>query len=109
MSVEERLREFLKNGRDWERRATTVPGVFILKLPSDGRRPSSLAVEINPVDDSGKPTKKRGLILRSSEELKEFKDIVNNERLPELMAKIDSVNPKSGVGRRKAGGEVIEV
>ena len=89
MSVEERLREFLKNGRDWERRATTIHGVFILKLPSDGRRPSSLAVEINPVDDSGKPTKKRGLILRSSEELKEFKDIVNNERLPELMAKID--------------------
>ena len=109
MSLEEKLRDFLKNGKDWERRATTVPGVFILRIPSDGKRPSSLAVEVNPVDDSGRPTKKRGLILRSSEELREFRELINNEKLPELMAKIDIVNPKSSVGKKKTGGEVIEV
>ncbi|MEM1731267.1 MAG: hypothetical protein QXY26_09105 [Ignisphaera sp.] len=109
MSLEEKLRDFLKNGKDWERRATTVPGVFILRIPSDGKRPSSLAVEVNPVDDSGRPTKKRGLILRSSEELREFRELINDEKLPELMAKIDIVNPKSGVGKKKTGGEVIEV
>jgi len=66
---DEKLLEFLRDGKDWERRATTVSGIFILRLPGDGRRPASLAVELNPVDELGKPTKKRGLVLRSGVEL----------------------------------------
>lgn len=109
--MEEKLRDFLKSGKDWERRSTTIPGVFVLRLPSDGRRPASLAVEINPVDESGRPTKRRGLIIRSSEELREFRSLVDHEKLPELMAKIDAVNPRAGAAsrRRGAGEEAIEV
>ncbi|MEM4536248.1 MAG: hypothetical protein QXP92_03305 [Nitrososphaerota archaeon] len=62
------------------------------------RRLTSLAVEINPVDDSGKPSKKRGLILMNSEELEQFKNLINNERPAGLMAKTDSINPKSAAG-----------
>jgi len=32
--LSEKLTEFLKTGKDWSRLATTVPGVFVLKLPS---------------------------------------------------------------------------
>lgn len=107
---DERLQQFLRSGKSWERRATTVPGIFILKLPEDGRRPASLAVELNPVDDSGKPTKRRGLVLRSSEELEEFRELINNEKLASLMAKIDEVNPKRGARKKgERGEEVFEI
>ena len=107
---DEKLLEFLKNGRDWERRPTNIPGVFVLKLPSDGKRPSQLVVEVNPLDEYGKPTKKRGLIVRNSEELKEFINILNDSKLPILMAKIDEVNPRKAASKKsREGGEVIEV
>jgi hypothetical protein len=107
---DEKLLEFLKNGKDWERRATTVPGIFVLRLPSDGKRPASLAVELNPVDELGKPTKKRGLVLRNSSELQEFRKLINDEKLTTLMDKIDEVNPRSSmVRKREAGGEVFEI
>jgi len=105
---DEKLIQFLKNGRDWERRPTTVPGIFILRLPADGRRPASLAVEINPVDELGKPTKKRGLVLRSGSELEEFRKLINDEKLTILIDKIDEVNPKKNTERKKqAGGEEV--
>jgi hypothetical protein len=31
MAIEDRLARFLKDARDWERRATNIPGVFLLK------------------------------------------------------------------------------
>jgi len=34
MTVEDRLARFLDEAKDWERRATNIPGVFLLKLPS---------------------------------------------------------------------------
>ena len=33
MTVNERLLQFLKEGKDWERKTTNVHGVFLLKLP----------------------------------------------------------------------------
>ena len=104
----ERLREFLERGRDWERRATNIPGVFVLKLPSDGRRPAQLAVEINPVDELGRPTKRRGLLLRGLQEFKAFKALINERRVEALMELIGSVNPRRE-GEEERGGEVIEV
>ncbi|KUO43385.1 MAG: hypothetical protein APU95_05915 [Hadesarchaea archaeon YNP_N21] len=63
------LKEFLEKGKDWERKATSVQGIFLLKLPPYRSSPSQLVVEINPIDASGNPTKKRGLILRNPIEL----------------------------------------
>jgi hypothetical protein len=34
MAIEERLAAFLKDARDWERRATNIPGVFLLNFVS---------------------------------------------------------------------------
>jgi hypothetical protein len=53
---EEKLAEFLKRGSDWEKLRTSVPGVFIQKLPPYRSSPERLAVEINPIDASGNPT-----------------------------------------------------
>ena len=34
MSMQERLTQFLKDSSDWERKSTSIQGVFLLKLPS---------------------------------------------------------------------------
>jgi hypothetical protein len=94
MAVEDRLTGFLKDARDWERKATNIPGVFLLKLPSSRTRQAAIAIEINPVDPAGSATKKRGIVVRSASELHEFNRILSNQKLVELTRKMDQVNPK---------------
>jgi hypothetical protein len=44
---------------------TSIPGIFLLRLPRlKSAAPPSLAIEINPVGESGSPTKKRGVVIR---------------------------------------------
>jgi hypothetical protein len=94
MTIEERLANFLRDARDWEIRATSIPGVFLLKLPSSRKRLAIIAIEINPIDAAGSATKKRGIVLRSASELDEFNRILANQKLVELARKVDQVNPK---------------
>ena len=68
MSVEDKLSALLSKSRDWERRPTNIPGIY-LKLPSSRSRQASIAIKINPVDAAGAATKKRGIVIRSSSEL----------------------------------------
>jgi hypothetical protein len=106
---EEKLAEFLRNGKDWSRVRTTVPGVFVLKLPAYKGSPSRLAVELNPVGEDGTPKKKRGLVLRSKAELEDFKQLFQYDKLSKLMEILEAVNPKVEVERRRKGEEVIEL
>jgi hypothetical protein len=92
--VDERLVQFLNQGRDWERRPTTTPGVFLLKLPTFRNRPQSIVIEVNPVDSSGLPTKKRGIIIRSSSEFDQIRNILSNVKLEQLAKNMDEVNPE---------------
>lgn len=106
---EEKLTEFLKTGKDWSRLKTTVPGVFVLKLPSYKGSPSRLAVELNPVGGDGAPKKRRGLVLRSKAELEEFKELFNYEKLAKLMEILEKVNPKVEAAKPRKGEEIIEL
>jgi len=110
MSLEEKLRDFLENGKDWERIRTTVNGIFILKIPKSKIKdtPSRIVIELNPSDEFGNPTKRRGVILRNSEELKEFKNLINNEKLEYLLKVLDDINPKA-IKRAKPSKEAIEI
>ena len=110
-SFEEKLASFLKTGPDWGRFKTSVPGVFVLKMPAYKSSPARLAVELNPVDSSGAATKKRGLVLRSKGELEEFRDLFQFDKLTPLLQGVDSVNPKTAsksTGARQ-GEEVLEI
>jgi hypothetical protein len=106
---EEKLSNFFKTSKDWARLVTSVPGVFVLKLPQYRRSPTRLAVEINPVDESGRPKKRRGLVLRSGAELEAFKDAFQYEKLSKLLTLLDSINPKVEAVRRRIGEEVLEL
>jgi hypothetical protein len=106
---EEKLADFLKTGKDWSRLRTSVAGIYVVKLPPYKSAPVRLVVELNPVDETGTPTKRRGLVLRSQSELEEFRKLFGDEKLPKLLGILDLVNPKTeGEKRRKEEG-VIEL
>ncbi|HDI13078.1 MAG TPA: hypothetical protein ENF64_03070 [Hadesarchaea archaeon] len=108
--LEESLRAFLEKGKEWERKPTNIPGVFILKLPSYKGLSRRLSVEVNPVDASGNPTKRRGLVIRDVVELKELRRIISEEKLEKLMASIDRINPPpKGKPAAKKEADIIEV
>ncbi len=108
MSTDEKLLGFLKDGTDWQRKPTSLPGVFILKLPPFKGRPATLAIEINPVDSTGSPSKKRGIVVRTEAEIGEINKVVSNVKLLQLAKTIDEINPP----RKKSAtdqGDVIEI
>ena len=106
---EEKLVDFLKTGKDWSRIRTSVASVFVVKLPPYRSSPARLVVELNPVDETGNPKKRRGLVLRSSAELEEFKELFREEKLPKLLSMLDSVNPKVEAGKRRREEGVLEL
>lgn len=94
MTGDERFSRFLSEGQDWERKATSIQGVFILRLPAFKGRAASLAIQINPVDSSGSATKKKGIIIRSASELEEISSLLRNPKISQLAKNIDEINPK---------------
>jgi hypothetical protein len=106
--LESRLADFLKSGKDWERKPTTVPGVFVLKMPPFRSSPTRLAVELNPVDEAGRPTRKRGLLLRSSEELADYKKLMGDDRVVSLLKSIGELGPKP-VKKEEPTPDIIEI
>jgi hypothetical protein len=106
MSLEESLRKVLQTGKDWQRIPVKgTPGIFVLKAPAARGRPASLLVEINPVGPDGVPTKRRGLILRNLEELKEYRRLISVDRLEEIIKAIEKIDPKTS-GEEEEGLEI---
>jgi hypothetical protein len=64
-----------------------------------------------PVDGSGSPTKKRGLVLRSKQELEEFRELFVFEKLLPLLEGVDKVNPsmKKSAVSAKQGEDVLAI
>lgn len=90
---DKRLIEFLENGKDWERKQTNIPGVFLIRLPQFRSRPACIGVELDALNRGGGGNRRRGIILRTSEELQQLLDIVSNKKLRELTSSIEKVNP----------------
>jgi hypothetical protein len=106
---EEKLADFLKTGKDWSRLRTSAPGVYVVKLPPYRSSPARLVVELNPVDEAGSPKKRRGLVLRSTGELEEFRGLFGDEKLVKLLGMLDSLNPKVEGGKRRKEEGVLEL
>ena len=100
-TADERLKQFLKEAQDWEKKVTNIPGIFLLKLPTFKGTSPSLAIEVNPVNPAGSSTKRRGVIIRSSSEIGEISRLLSNPKIAQLAKNIDEVNPskESAFGR----------
>jgi hypothetical protein len=114
LSIEERLNQFLKVSADWERRTSSVPGIFLLKLPRSkiGTRKEAIAIEINPINPkTSSPSKKRGIVIRSASELEEISKTLTNPKVSELAGIIDGINPVEVKARKKNANssDIIEI
>jgi len=105
--VDERLVQFLKDGKDWERKPTSMPGVFLLKMPAYKSKPASIAIEINPVDSSGAATKRRGIVIKSQSELDQICKMISNPKIIQLTSSIDEINPEKNQPNKES--EVFEI
>lgn len=108
--VDIRLTEFLKNGKDWERKQTNVPGVFLLRLPSFRSRPACIAIEIDALNrGGGGGNRRRGIIIRSQEDIQELSNILGNQKLIELTSAIEKVNPLQTRSTPAVDSEIFEI
>jgi hypothetical protein len=105
-----RLKEFLENGRDWERKQTNVPGVFLIRLPQFRSRPACIGIELDVLNRGGGGNRRRGVIIRTKEELLQLSDIVTNQKLNELTSAIEKVNPdQPQTTRATLDNEIFEI
>ena len=81
----------------------------MLKLPPFKGRSASLAIEVNPIGASGATTKKRGVVVRSTNELQEINKLLSHPKLVELAERIDDVNPEKLGGANTAEKDVLEI
>ena len=108
MNVRETLEQFLEEGKDWERKATSLRGVSILRMPRTTTRPPTLALEINPVDDRGTQMKRKGIMVRSPKELESLINVLSDPKVANLMEALASVVPPvPAAGKENAG--VLEI
>jgi hypothetical protein len=107
---DKRLVEFLENGKDWERKQTNIPGVFLIRLPQFRSRPACIGIELDVLNRGGGSNRRRGIILRTKQELKQLLDIVTNKKLGDLTSSIEKINPvqQSSMGAN-LDNEIFEV
>ena len=79
--------------KDWDKIKTSVEGVSLVKMPGGEK----LSLEIIPVNEEGKPLKRKGLFVTSIEQFEAFKDIFINEKAHDLIQGIDALIEKKVV------------
>ena len=100
----------MNEGKDWDRKQTNVPGVFLLKLPAFRSRPACIAIEIHALGrGGGGANRRRGLIIRSKEEIEQLSYILTNDKVIELASAVEKVNPVQTNTSSTMDSEVFEI
>jgi hypothetical protein len=89
--MEASLRDMLRHGRKFERLRVDDAGVFIRKIPQYKSEPAYLAVEINPIGESGTPMNRIGVIIRNQRELDAIREILSQNKVDEALHAIERV------------------
>ncbi len=109
MELVESLKEFIKDGQDWERKNTSVSGVSIIRLPPYKNRAPSLAIDINPVGENGLPMKKKGIMIMNAAELHAFREAFKNEKLDSLIKALEEVLPERKGAAKSSKIDVVQI
>lgn len=109
-TVDDRLRDFLNEGKDWERKQTNVPGIFLLKLPAFRSRPACIAMEIDAMGQGGGGgNRRRGLIIRTKDDIEQLSNILTKDKVIELASAVEKVNPNRTGTSSTVDSEVFEI
>lgn len=98
----------LSRAAEWEKKKTSIPGVFLVRLPGEKLR---VMLEFNPPDSSGTPSKRKGLYFDSRATLEAARRAFPDPRMDDLVAAVESLCQRAPAERRtkSAPEEVIEV
>ncbi len=76
--------------KDWEKKKIEgIPGLYLVKMPAKKGTPAHAALEINPADQFGNPTKRRGIYIRSVAEMEQVAAVFGVETLPKPMVTLN--------------------
>lgn len=64
-----KITSFVADAEDWAKLKTSIPGLYVVKMPERKQIPAHGGLEINPADQFGNPTKRRGIYIRSAAEM----------------------------------------
>jgi hypothetical protein len=109
MELTETLKTFIEDGADWERKQTSIKGVSIIRLPATKNRPASLAIDVNPLGETGIPMKKKGIMIMNSSELAAFRAIFSYDKMDNLMSALEEVLPDRKSAGKPAKPDVLEI
>ena len=109
MELTETLRAFIEEGGDWERKATTLAGVSIIRLPATKNRPASLAIDINPLGENRLPMKKKGIMIMNATELAAFRAVFNNEKADSLVKALEEIFPERKSAAKTKKTDVVQL
>jgi hypothetical protein len=100
--MKDQLMDHLKNGNDWERMSTEIDSVFVIRAPGTKSNPKPrLMIEVNPIDETGKPKKRKGLFISTKEMYIQFLEALNDDRIHKLLTSIDEINPVKKTAMKK--------
>ena len=80
------ISEWIASADDWaKKKIDGLPGLFVVKMPARKDTPDHAALEINPADQFGNPTKRRGIYIRSLAEMEQVSKVFGVKKLPEKL------------------------
>jgi hypothetical protein len=93
--LESKIKETLENVKPWQRVPTSLEGVFLIKAPTRGDQ-ESIMVEINPLDEFGRPIKRRGIFIQHKIHLEKFLEVMQKPKLMEFLDTLDVMAGNEG-------------
>lgn len=84
------IRKAVSGAKMWQRIPTSIAGVFLIKAPKGNDY--TVMVEINPLDDEGRPIKRRGIFLMYQDHLDKFLETMSDPKVGELLDAIQDCN-----------------
>ena len=99
------IRKAMEHADDWERRRTSIPGIFLVRMPEKDLK---VMLMFNPPDSEGNPTRKKGLFFADQETVDAAKEAFPNPNLAALIEAVGRVNERAG-RKRSDESEIFEV
>jgi len=99
--METELKAHLEAGEDWKKLPTSIPGVFVVKVPGTKNRAARLMVEVNPVDKAGQPRKRKGLFISDFDMYLQFTEALQDDRIGKLIKSLEGINPQVAKSEQK--------
>ena len=93
VEIKQQLRDFLNTAGDWDKLDTPIPGVFVVKIPATKNRVAMLQIELNPIMDDGKHSKRRGLYVANKDMLIRFSELLADDNVYILINEVEDINP----------------